>query len=107
MIMNAESQALDMALSRPWNIGITGIDVTQPIYDGTSSNSADHLIELDTPMMETAPDVRPYFWRIGQSQLGHSHFDISADLDHRRLYDSELVMEGRLFLQSARPRGVG
>ena len=45
--------------------GITGADFTLPLFDGLSDDPKDYLIDLDTPSMERCPDVRVYFWMVG------------------------------------------
>lgn len=84
--------------------GITGCDLTQPPFDGTSTNNDDYFIKIEDDSMETTPDVRPYFWMLGQRQRGHTESDIPKD---RVKYDNELVREGRELLKSARREGRG
>lgn len=92
--------------SKPQN-GITGMDLSADLYDGTSSNEAHHLIELDDDSMEREPDVRAYFWRVGRSQRGGQALERPKKGLERERYDDELVREGRTFLKSARQRGHG
>jgi hypothetical protein len=87
--------------------GITGCDTSQDLFDGTSMNNADYFIVIEDASMETAPDVRPYFWQLGQWQKGHSDLDIPADHEDRIAYGNELVRAGRQLLQSARREGRG
>jgi hypothetical protein len=47
--------------------GLTGIDLSLPIFDGLSTDPDQHLIDLDTESMERHADVRMYFWIIGHS----------------------------------------
>ena len=87
--------------------GLTGADFTLPLFDGTSVNPHDHLIDIDTPSMETCPDVRVYFYRIGEC------FDVIAGIerpeDHegRIKYDARVVRAGREYLKHCRTLGVG
>jgi len=87
--------------------GITGSDVALPLFDGTSKNKDDHFIDLATASMESAPDVRVYFWIIGF----HTHVpedpDIPSDLETRKVFDAKLVREGREYLKDVRSRGSG
>jgi hypothetical protein len=106
--MDAEPPELNWVVSRPWdNVGITGIDPTREIYKGTSLNNADHFIAIQDDSMETAPDVRPYFWKLGQWQKGHTDIDQPRELKDRVVYDNELVRAGRELLKSARLEGRG
>jgi hypothetical protein len=79
--------------------GITGADLSLPLFDGTSKNPKDHLIDIDTPSMETCADVRVYFYAIGES------FDewagISRPEDHaaRIIHDARVVRAGREYLK--------
>lgn len=57
--------------------------------------------------METAPDVRPYFWKLGQWQKGHTDINIPRELKDRVVYDNELVREGRELPKLARLEGRG
>jgi hypothetical protein len=87
--------------------GITGADFTQPLFDGTSMNPHDHLIDIDTPSMETCPDVRVYFYLIGEC------FDVLAGIerpeDHegRIKHDARVVRAGREYLKYCRSLGAG
>lgn len=87
--------------------GITGSDKSLKLFDGTSENNADYFIAIEDASMETAPDVRPYFWLLGQWQKGHTELDIPSDHQKRVVYDNELVRAGRQVLQLARREGRG
>jgi hypothetical protein len=87
--------------------GITGFDPSQALFDGTSKDNADFYIEIEDASMETAPDVRPYFWKLGQLQRGHTDLDIPGEHGKRITYDNDLVRTGREFLKSARRKGRG
>jgi hypothetical protein len=63
--------------------GITGADLSLPLFDGTSGNPLDHLIDVDTPSMETCPDVRVYFWNVGM-ELKVTDASVWVDDRHRR-----------------------
>jgi hypothetical protein len=85
---------------------ITGADYSRPTFDGRITNLAEHLIDLDTDGMETALDVRCYFWFLGD----FLHKDVEP-LDHTLeaaiAYDNQVVREGRLRLKAARDNGQG
>jgi hypothetical protein len=85
--------------------GITGSDISRPYFDGTSQDPLDHFIDLDTPSMETAPDVRPYFWTVGHEIQGNP--DIPVDLESRIAFDSIMVRAGREWLREYRKQGKG
>jgi hypothetical protein len=86
--------------------GISGADLTLPVFDGTSTNPHDHLIDLDTPSMETCPDVRVYFALVGSVITKD---DLSPPKDHaeRVRSDARLIRQGREYLKAARDRGEG
>jgi hypothetical protein len=85
---------------------ITGADLSKPVFDGTSLNMADHLIDLDTPAMETDLDVRLYFWMIGDNLEEHDD-PLTHSMDEAREYDDKVVRAGRLYLKACRGRGHG
>lgn len=85
--------------------GVTGADLSLPIFDGTSTHSEDYLIDLDSDSMETAPDVRSYFHWVARVTQEASTPPI--ELKERRVYDTRLVRQGREYLQAARARGHG
>jgi len=94
--------------------GITGADFTLPLFDGLSDDPKDYLIDLDTPSMERCPDVRVYFWmvgdevqRVGQGNNRPPELDPPDDHQRRVLYDEELVKKGRQHLQESRAKGQG
>jgi hypothetical protein len=95
--------------------GITGADYTLPIFDGLSTNPADHLIDLDTDSMERYPDVRVYFWTIGEKVLKYDHWGYPQPPDRerptypeaRKKYDDKLVKMGRKYLQESRLKKEG
>lgn len=88
-------------------LGVTGIDMSQVIYDGTSENNADHFISIEDESMERMPDVRPYFWKLGQLQMGHRDIDRPQNFKDRIAYDDQLVKEGREVLKRARKEQRG
>ena len=85
------------------------------MFDGLSTNPADHLIDLDTDSMERCPDVRVYFWTIGERVLkfekwGYEQpagFERPTDPEGREEYDNRLVTMGRKHLQESRIRKEG
>ena len=86
--------------------GITGGEFTLPLFDGRSDNPVDHIIDLDTDSMERCPDVRVYFWMIGQRVLQHDTWgfddpetDRPTDPTLRPQYDDKLVKMGRAYLR--------
>lgn len=97
--------------------GITGADLTLPLFDGTSKNPLDHLIDVDTPSMETRPDVRVYFWFVGwesevtRQSVWVDHEDTRpeppVDIEERRLFDDMYVKKGREYLKGCKERGDG
>lgn len=92
--------------------GITGADLDLPLFDGTSSNPKDYLIDLESDSMEKYPDVRIYFWMVGQILDGdcvvqpNDHQERFARDDARvkagreHLRQSRINREGRVFLAS-------
>jgi hypothetical protein len=98
--------ALPLGQRRQRN-GITGIDLSIPIYDGTSLNAADHLIDLDSDSMERCPDVRAYFWKVGREVKLQGKEDTPIEVDERISYDQELVRAGREYIKWARQQGRG
>jgi len=103
---------LDADLLKP---GITGVDPDSPLFDGLSIDPADHLIDLDTDSMERCPDVRVYFWTIGnkvqrQKQHDLKEADIERPIDNPEslmIYDDKLVKEGREYLKESRTKKQG
>jgi hypothetical protein len=103
---------LDANLPKP---GITGIDPDLPLFDGLSTDPADHLIDLDTDSMERCPDVRVYFWTIGnkvqrQKQHDLKEPDIERPVDSPKPlieYDDKLVKSGREYLRQSREKKQG
>jgi hypothetical protein len=94
--------------------GITGSDYTLPLFDGLSTNPADHLIDLDTDSMERCPDVRPYFWTIGERVVRHEEGNVMVSSTPRPTdpelcveYDDNLVKVGRKYLYESRNRREG
>ena len=85
--------------------GISGANPDSPLFDGTSHDPADHLIDVDTPAMETCPDVRVYFWLVGRA--AEEPPDRPEDPEERCHYDAELVRKGREYLKAVRARGGG
>lgn len=89
--------------------GIRGADPDSPLFDGTSHDPADHLIDVDTASMETYPDVRVYFWLVGlavQDQKPDPP-ERPDDPEERNAFDAEQVRKGREYLKAARARGDG
>jgi hypothetical protein len=87
--------------------GVTGADPSLPTFDGSSTNPDDHLIQLDDDSMETAPDVRVYFWLVGLCHRGNQREPPPPTLGERELWDDVLVREGREYLRQARAEGKG
>jgi hypothetical protein len=87
--------------------GVTGSDASLPIFDGSSLNPRDHLIELEDDSMETEPDVRVYFHLIGLYLQGDLDQKALEAVEEREIWDAQLVRSGRGFLQSARAKGYG
>lgn len=89
-------------------LGITGKDMSASIYDGSSLFEDDHWIELENDSMEREPDIRAYFWHLGQIAKNHNWKDVPRfSLEQRKLYDDEIVRVGREYLRQARERGEG
>jgi hypothetical protein len=110
-IQGSEPIEVDAELLKP---GITGVDPDLPLFDGLSTNPADHLIDLDTDSMERCPDVRVYFWTIGQMVEGQRLYDfkeadIERPVDPELLleYDNKLVRSGREYLKESRTKKEG
>jgi hypothetical protein len=101
----SEEQTLDLS-SRGEYRQILGADLTLPIFDGKSMNTADHLIDLNTPSMETALDVRMYFWTIGD-RMEEDEVSLKHTWDQAKVYDDKVVRAGRLYLKACRDRGHG
>jgi hypothetical protein len=101
--MSAASEVI--AQKRIHMQGITGSDPTLPIFTGLSNDNHDHFIDIDTDSMETAPDVRSYFWLLG-SDIQHTPVP-PVDLEERRVFDSQLVRAGREYLRNLKEQGVG
>lgn len=87
-------------------LGITGADLTLPLFDGRSDNPLDHVIDSNTDSMERCPDVRIYFWNIGQRVLKRDTWgfedpgmDRPTDPSLRVEYDDKLVKLGREYLR--------
>jgi hypothetical protein len=88
---------------------ICGADLSRPIFDGKSPNNADHFIDLDTPSMETVLDVRLYFWLAGDRLREDDEVDnpLEHTLEQAKVYDDEVVREGRLWLKACKDQGHG
>jgi len=93
------------AVKRIHQQGVTGSNLAHPLFDGKSKNSADHFIDLDTDSMESAPDVRSYFWFVGHHV--RSEPEVPHDLETRVVFDAELVRAGREWLRDFRDQGLG
>lgn len=89
--------------------GITGADLTLPLFDGTSTNPKDYLIDLESDSMEQYPDVRSYFWRVGLAlkRLDEVEVDEPSDYQERLARDDALVKTGREHLRQSRIKGDG
>jgi hypothetical protein len=85
--------------------GITGSGLSLPLFTGRSSNINDHLIDLETDSMETAPDVRVYFWTVGNDIAGEPA--PPRDPEMRKDFDAKLVRAGREYLRDLRKEGCG
>jgi hypothetical protein len=107
----SETNELEAELLEP---GITGIDWSMPLFDGSSTDPADHLIDLATDSMERYPDVRAYFWAVGDRVIRREEGNVlvssiqpPTDPDLRRQYDDNIVQVGRKFLHESRSREEG
>lgn len=85
--------------------GVTGANPSIPIFDGTSLNPKDYLIDLETDSMETYPDIRSYFYWVGDKAQAASVRPVEPE--ERKIYDDKLVTLGREYLKEARARGHG
>jgi hypothetical protein len=85
---------------------VTGADLSRLVFDGTSTSVNDHLIDLDSPSMETDIDVRAYFWMVGDELYPDSE-PLKHTLEEAREYDNKVVRQGRLHLQECRDQGHG
>jgi hypothetical protein len=85
--------------------GVTGGDDSLPYFDGTSKDPKDHFIDLDTDSIETAPDVRVYFWLVGHDVQDEP--EIPTDPEARVAFDAKLVRAGREWLRDYRDLGCG
>lgn len=90
-----------------FNRSITGADLSRPIFDGTSVVPSEHLIDLDSDAMETALDVRVYFWMIGERLREFAEDSKTHTLDEAKVYDEAVVKEGREYVKACRERGAG
>jgi hypothetical protein len=81
--------------------------VSAKLFDGSSTNPKDHLIELEDDSMETEPDVRIYFHLVGRYARGDPDEEPPKAMVDRREWDAQLVREGREYLKSARAQGHG
>jgi hypothetical protein len=88
-----------------FGLGMTGADLSVPVFDGTSSDPHDYLIDLETDSMERYPDIRSYFHWVGD--LTQDATTSPSDLEARKAYDDDLVRRGRLHLKNARAQGHG
>jgi hypothetical protein len=88
---------------------ITGADLTLPIFDGTSTDPSQCLIELDNDCMEKFADVRLYFWCVGSSfeTYAQQSAAVKHTLEEARAYDDKVVREGRLHVKACREQGIG
>lgn len=102
---------LDASLSKP---GVTGVDFGLPLFDGLSTDPADHIIDLDTDSMERCADVRVHFWNIGQQVQSERAWyndqpgpERPIDPALRVEYDDKLVKLGREYLKESMGRKEG
>jgi hypothetical protein len=111
MTFRAQAQASKLKLRKPhpaWlSQGITGSRIPATLFDGSSTNPKDHLIELEDDSMETEPDVRVYFHLIGLYVQGDPFEKPPQGIEERREWDAGLVRKGREYLKAARARGHG
>lgn len=88
--------------------GITGADLSIPFFDGKGTQSEAFLIDIDTPSMEREPDVRAYFWMLGQfCSEGPIVPTLPAEPKEKIDHDQNIVRKGRELLRSARNEGHG
>lgn len=89
--------------------GITGADLGLPLFDGTSLDPKDYLINLDSDSMEKYPDVRIYFWRVGLALECGDKVVVEqlSDYQERLARDDALVKTGREHLRQSRIRREG
>jgi hypothetical protein len=68
----------------------------------------DHLIELDNDSMERIPDVRAYFWEVGDDmrQPGGSEARFHTT-EEAKIYDNQVVREGREYIRKCRDENIG
>ena len=91
-------------------LGITGADLTLPLFDGTSTDPSDYLINFDDDSMEKHPDVRMYFWSVGQAiEDNYTSMvdDQLMDYQERLRRDDALVKKGREYLRQSKIEGEG
>jgi hypothetical protein len=85
--------------------GVTGGDHRLPYFDATSKDPKDHFIDLDTDSMETAPDVRVYFWLVAHGIQEEP--EPPTNLEARLVFDAKLVRAEREWLRDLRNLGRG
>lgn len=102
---------LDPDLSEP---GVTGVGFDLPLFDGQSTDPADHIIDLDTDSMERCADVRVHFWNVGQQvQSERAWYNDQPDAERpidpalRVEYDDMLVKLGREYLKESMRKKEG
>lgn len=102
---------LDPDLSEP---GVTGVDFDLPLFDGQSTDPADHIIDLDTDSMERCADVRVHFWNVGQQvQSERAWYNDEPEAERpidpalRVEYDDMLVRLGREYLKESMRKKEG
>jgi hypothetical protein len=105
-IVSASQSAYADTLPDLLRQGVTGSDCSLPMFDGTSTNSHDHLIDFDTPSMERYPDVRVYFHSVGEI-IGDPEGIRPIEIEARKVYDDQMVKNGREYLKLAKARGNG
>lgn len=66
------------------------------------------MIELNDSSMERIPDVRAYFWAVGESldkqKTRPAH---QQTPEEARIYDEKVVREGREHIKKCRDEGLG
>lgn len=94
--------------------GITGADFSLPILDGLSDNPKDYLIDFEDESSEKIPDIRVYYWTIGDEVLRFGQrnerppeHDRPTDPAGIISYDDRLVKMGRQHLLESQAKGQG
>jgi hypothetical protein len=90
---------------RVFGPGVTGVDLSLPVFVGTSTDPHDYLIDLDTDSMERYADVRSYFHWVGD--LIQDRSTPPTEFEARKRYDDDLVRQGRLHIRAEKALGHG